>query len=57
MLNTMVMFICPVLDREYTFWANLAKKKLSQPRPQLIFRYKRKAKVFWDKVEKAKLPN
>ena len=56
-MNTMVMFICPVLDREYTFWANLAKKKLSQPRPQLIFRYKRKAKVFWDKVEKAKLPN
>ena len=26
MLNSMVMFACPVLKRKYTYWANLTKK-------------------------------
>ena len=26
MLNSMVMFISPLLDQKYTFWANLVHK-------------------------------
>ena len=25
-LNSMVLFICPALDRKYSFWLNLAQK-------------------------------